>query len=51
MVVTVSSLKDIQATSKDSDQNARMRGLVWGFAGRTYHIVGNLMLRLKFCLK
>ena len=24
-----------------------MRGLIWGFAGRTYHIVGNLMSRLK----
>ena len=23
-----------------------MRGLVWAFAGRAYHIVGNLMLRL-----
>ena len=25
-----------------------MRRLVWAFAGRTYHIVGNYMLRLKF---
>ena len=24
-----------------------MRRLIWGFAGCTYHIVGNLMLRLK----
>ena len=33
-------------TSKGSDQTARMRRLVWAFAGRTYHIVGNLMSRL-----
>ena len=32
-----------QATSKDSDQTAHMRRLIWGFADRTYHIVGNLM--------
>ena len=32
---------NIQATSKGSDQTARMRRLIWGFAGRTYHIVGN----------
>ena len=25
-----------------------MRRLIWGFAGRTYHIVGNLMHWLKF---
>ena len=25
-----------------------MRRLIWGFAGRTYNIFGNLMLRLKF---
>ena len=25
-----------------------MRSLVWAFAGRTYHIVGNLMSRLKY---
>ena len=24
-----------------------MRRLIWGFAGDTYHIVGNLMSRLK----
>ena len=35
--------------SKGSDQTARMRMLIWGFAGRTYHIVGNIMLRLKWC--
>ena len=44
---SVSSLtiifKNIQATSKGSDQTARMRRLIWGFAGCTYHIVGNLM--------
>ena len=33
---------NIQATSKGSDQTARMRRLIWGFAGRTYDIVGNL---------
>ena len=33
----------IQATSKGSDQTARMRRLVLAFAGRIYHIVGNLM--------
>ena len=27
----------MQATSKDSDQTARMRRLTWGFAGRTLH--------------
>ena len=27
-----------------------MRRLIWGFAGRTYHIVGNLILRLKLRL-
>ena len=37
----------MQATSKDSDQTAHMRRLILGFAGRTYHIVGNLMLRLN----
>ena len=42
-----STLIEIQATSKGSDQTARMRRLLWGFAGRTYHIVGNLMSRLK----
>ena len=45
----VSSLTviNIQTTSKGSDQSARMRRLVWAFAGRTYTIVvGNLMSRL-----
>ena len=39
---------NIQATSKDSDQTARMYRLVLAFAGRTYHIVGNLMSRLYY---
>ena len=45
---SVSSLTvmEIQATSKGSDQTARMRRLIWGFTGRTYHIVRNLMPRL-----
>ena len=30
-------------TSKGTDQAARMHRLIGGFAGRTYHIVGNLM--------
>ena len=42
------TLKNIQATSKGSDQTARMRRLIWGFAGRTYHIVENVMLWLIF---
>ena len=28
-----------------------MRRLIWGFAGRTFHIVGNLMSRLIFYKK
>ena len=39
---------DVQATSKCSDQIARMRRLVWAFAGRTYHIDGNLMSWLNY---
>ena len=39
---------NIQATCTGSDQTARMRRLILGFAGRTNHIVGNLMSRLKF---
>ena len=35
-----------QATSKCSDQTARMSRLVGAFAGHTYYFVGNLMLRL-----
>ena len=38
----------MQMTCKGSDQTARKRRLIRGFAGRTYHIVGNLMLRLKY---
>ena len=37
---SVSSLAVIEYSSV---QTARMRRLIWGFAGRTYHIVGNLM--------
>ena len=37
-----------QATSKGSDQPARMCRLIGGFAGRTYHIVGNLMHWLNY---
>ena len=39
------------ATSKVSDQTAHMRRLIWDFAGRTYHIVGNLMSRLTCIIK
>ena len=47
---SVNSLTPIKyiATSKGSDQTARMRRLVWTVAGHTYHIVGNLMPRLSF---
>ena len=38
----------MQATSKGSDQTVHMCRLVWAFAGRTYHIVGNLKLRLIY---
>ena len=46
---SVSSLTliDIQATNKGSDQTVRFSRLIWGLAGRTYHIVGNPMPRLK----
>ena len=37
----------MQATSKGPGQTVGMRRLVWGFAGGTYHIVGNLMLGLN----
>ena len=33
-------------TSKGSVQTASMHRLIWGLAGRTYHIVGNLMSQL-----
>ena len=42
--------KNIQATSKGSDQTAGMRRLICSFVGRTYHIVGNLLSRLKCCI-
>ena len=34
---------NIQATRKGSDQTVRKRRLTRGFAGRSNHIVGNLM--------
>ena len=37
-----------QAIIKGSDQTARMRRLILGFAGLTYHIVGSLMRWLIF---
>ena len=43
--------QNIQATSKGSDQTARTGRLIWGFAGRTYHIVGNLMSIMLWELK
>ena len=36
--------------SKGSDQSVRMCRLVWAIAGRTYHIVENLMLWLKYAM-
>ena len=36
----------MDATSKGSDQTARKRRLILGFAGRTYHIVGNFVSML-----
>ena len=38
--------KNIQATSKGSDQTAHMRRLVWAFADHLFYFVGNLMSRL-----
>ena len=35
---------------KCSDQTVHMRRLIWGFAGPTHHIVGNLMSRLNYIL-
>ena len=40
---SVSSLRFIEYS-----RDQIMRRLVWGFAGRTYHIVGNLKSQLKF---
>ena len=37
--------------SKGSDQTTCMRRLIWGFAWRTYHIVGNLMHWLILYMK
>ena len=34
--------------SKGSDQTVCMRRLILGFAGCTYHIVGNIMWRLNY---
>ena len=39
--------KDIHAVSEDSDQTARMRRLIWVFAGRPCKIVGIVEPRLK----
>ena len=39
---------NIQAISKGSDYNVRMRRLVSASAYRTYHIVGTLMLELIY---
>ena len=36
--------QNMQATNKGSDQTARMHRLIGRFAGRTYHIAGNLMM-------
>ena len=43
----LNSHKIFQATCKESDQTAHMARLILGFAGRTYHIAGNLISRLK----
>ena len=51
ILTSVDSDKPVQPTSKGSDQIARMRRLIWGFAGCTYHIVGNVMPWLKYCLR
>ena len=40
-----------QATSKCSDQTAGMSRPVSAFAGRTYHIVGKLNLRLNYLIE
>ena len=40
--------ENIQATNNGSDQAAHMRRLVLAFAGRTYHIVGNLLSRFNY---
>ena len=38
----------MQALSKGFGQTERISRLIQGFAGRTYQIVGNLMLRFIF---
>ena len=40
----------MQATSKSSDQTAHMRRLIWGFAGRTYHTFGKLLMQFIYIL-
>ena len=42
------TLLGFRATSKGTDQTVPMRRLIWGFAGRTYHIVVNLMHWLNY---
>ena len=37
----------MKTTSKGFDQTAPMHKLISDFAGRTYHVVGNLMSQLK----
>ena len=38
----------LHADSEDSDQTGRMPRLIWVFAGRTCHLVGFVMRRLKY---
>ena len=38
----------LKRLAKGSDQTVRMHRLIWCFAGRTYHIVGNLMHWLNY---
>ena len=38
----------LHAESEDSDQTGRMPRLIWVFAGRTCHLVGFVMRRLKY---
>ena len=41
---------NIQVTCLDSDQTVPLHKLVWGFVGRTYHIVGNLKSLAKILM-
>ena len=41
----------LHADSEDSDQTGWMPRLIWVFDGRTGHIVGFVMLRLKCTIK